>query len=545
MTEQPAYAFEYADSQPFAEELEEWFQYSEFDRVMLTGMRLSFEQRWAEFCARQSPVPDGLLWTTADHDLRKSFLSQTLDDLNDHDLFARVGALEAICYVVTGVWGLTAGKAVDYYPENMTARMTAETPKFKSLQITWMESNVSLLQESSGVSALHKYFCQIFDKTRTDSEVVESENASPVYVAVAEREANLILTALYVIVEVGRRQEAQDVKVTPIRDEVSELHPNLLVFLVEVIARLRWDESASIPLTRIILLFWKLLLLCFGGSESLEKAKVALEPWLEKETDIASRRTPFLTASPLDYHVFRQEITSKYPAYNPPPPVVPLELENNSILPPLPFDPSRVNSSAGAFSGIGPSISSDNGSILHQSVHIATPAPSPPPSPVGPGGKAGKKQNYQTNQNFPFMYPPLDQSSNDIGGKGTTERQDVKVGKKWEGSDVPASIIEAGKLFSSHVKMTRGIRQLWEERERFMKYDRGWNLEDSANRSRRDTPDDLAEDVQDLGLSDKEKREEEWSPGKETENEDVQQRLNAVESFYVSLYPFAMAWLQC
>jgi hypothetical protein len=327
----------------------------------------------------------------------------------------------------------------------------------------------------------------------------------------------------------------------------ASLRPSLLVTLVEIIARLRWDDSASVPFTRvcpstshqsshfkiiqIILLFWKSLLLVFGGSESLAIAKAELEPPLEVPDDQGSRRTPFLTASPLDYHIFRQEIISKYPAYNPPPPLVPLELENNSILPPLPNHPSRLTSVNGLFSG-GPSAVSGSGSILHQSVHIATPAPSPPPSPIGPGGKAGKKQNYQTNQNFPFMYPPLDDSSNSIGGKGTSELQDTLVGKKWKGSDVPASIIEAGQLFSSHVKMTRATRQLWAERERFMKFERGWNAEEMANRL---AGLDIDSDVESSTESSPERnqRKDEDQPVNETDNEDVQRRLDAVEAFYV------------
>ena len=194
-----------------------------------------------------------------------------------------------------------------------------------------------------------------------------------------------------------------------------------------------------------------------------------------------------------------------------------------------------MNSTSGIFCGVAPSISSGNGSILQQAVHIATPAPSPPPSPAGPGGKAGKKQNYQTNQNFPFMYPPLDDSSNRIGGKGTTERQDTLVGKKWEGSDVPASIIEAGKLFSTHVKMTRAMRQLWQEREHFMQYDRGWNSEDAAHFPD-NISDDLPDDFEHLDLSgDEGKAETKPKPvEKETDDPDIQRRLDAVDSFYVS-----------
>jgi hypothetical protein len=535
--EQPAYAFEYADAQSFPDELDEWFQYNAFDRVMLMGMKATFNKKWPTFSQQRQRDTPGLSWLDASKDLRRSFIAQALEDLQLAEVPARLEALESICYLVTGVWGLSGGRVAPDYSSDGNSDSAAETPMLKSMQIQCIEQNVSLLQECSGVTALIQYMCRLFDKTRSalgsDSSDVDYERISPGDIAPPEREANLVLTSLYFAVEVGRRQQARDPQCSSIRDALDSSNPSLLVSIVEIIARLRWDESANIPLTRILLLLWKSLLLVFGGTDDLKRAKEVLEPAVS--VDDPKRRTPFLHASPLDYHLFRQEITSKYPAYNPPPLVVPLEMENNSILPPLPHNAAKMSSSSGIFSGVAPSVSGGNGSILQQAVHIATPAPSPPPSPAGPGGKAGKKQNYQTNQNFPFMYPPLDDSSNRIGGKGTTQRQDALVGKKWEGSDVPASIIEAGKLFSTHVKMTRAMRQLWQEREHFMQYDRGWNSEDAAHFPD-NISDDLPDDFEHLDLSgDEEKAEPKPKPvEKETDDSDIQRRLDAVDSFYVS-----------
>ncbi|PYH82287.1 putative pheromone-dependent cell cycle arrest protein Far11 [Aspergillus uvarum CBS 121591] len=529
--EQPAYAFEYADAQPFVEEIEEWFQYNEYDRAMLVGMKWSFEHKWHTFCEDRSVDPSQQYWLAAPRDLQKAFMSHIVDGLGESTGLVRFEASEALCYAVTGVWGITAGEVAPDYPGGVSPP-GAEIPENKSLQVKWIEHSVHLLHECGGVQALLDCLCRVFERHRSSSsqgpEGAGPDSANSAYM---EREANLLLTPLYFIVEVARRQEILDPKNASLRETLMQLEPNLLVFLVEIIARLRWDDSANIPLTRIILLFWKTILLFFGGSSKLKEVKTALEPAFEARENASPRRTPFLTASPLDYHNFRQEITSKYPAYNPPPPVVPLELENNSILPPLPQHPSRINTSNGPFSGVGPSVAGGSGSIIHQSVHIATPAPSPPPSPIGPGGKAGKKQNYQTNQNFPFMYPPLDDSSNDLGGKGTTELQDVLVGKRWEGSDVPASIIEAGKLFSTHVKMTRAMQQLWEERERFMKYDRGWCPNETFPSTEFET-EELADEMRNLGFSVRERSGVDQPSDKETENEDIQQRLDAVESFY-------------
>jgi hypothetical protein len=255
-----------------------------------------------------------------------------------------------------------------------------------------------------------------------------------------------------------------------------------------------------------------------------------------------------ITASPLDYHLFRQEITSKYPAYNPPQPLLPFELENNSILPPLPAPSNRAPSSHGPLSGIGPAnFNSTGGSIIHQPVHIATPAPSPPPSPAGPGGKAGKKQNYQTNQNFPFLYPPSD-AANTGDSQGSLSAHKNLIGNPWEGSDVPESILEAGELFANRTRMTRATRQLWDERERFIRFERGWeNPTKLKTRSNGDL--DSKEDSSKMDLKSDDSNGESI-PGDEkhpqldfpdkSQPDDipvlqpgVQRRLDAVDQFYV------------
>lgn len=157
-------------------------------------------------------------------------------------------------------------------------------------------------------------------------------------------------------------------------------------------------------------------------------------------------------------------------------------------------------------------------------MHIATPAPSPPPSPAGPGGKAGKKQNYQTNQNFPFLYPPLDDSSSWAGGKGSMGLQEILGKKKWDGSDIPTSILEAGTLFASRMRMTRAMKQLWQERERYMKYERGWGAAE------------VDDDVEPLNSAEKlehGKNQTEGAHGNGMRHKEVKRRLIAVEEFYV------------
>lgn len=100
--------------------------------------------------------------------------------------------------------------------------------------------------------------------------------------------------------------------------------------------------------------------------------------------------------------------------------------------------------------------------------------------------------------------------------------QDVLVGRKWQGSDIPTSILEAAELFSGRMVATRALKQLWEERVDFMKFERGWTgAEDD-------------EDVRPMKLesSGGEKKADE-SP--KNYDGSVTERLQAVEDFYVSI----------
>ena len=126
-----------------------------------------------------------------------------------------------------------------------------------------------------------------------------------------------------------------------------------------------------------------------------------------------------------------------------------------------PYDGLSGNHCTAGANGI---LGGTTSSILNQPVHIATPAPSPPPSPVS--GKGARKQNFQTNQNFPFLYPPRDSSASSVWGKVEVGGVDV--------TSMPESILEAGELFQRRVRVTLAMRHLWKEREEFLRHERGW-----------------------------------------------------------------------
>lgn len=517
------YAFAYHDASSLQDELEEWFTYSVEEQAMLLKAHTSFAQEWGTFCGSENTNYEdgGLDWTKADQQQQKDFVQHLLGELKPSASPTALNKLEALVYVLLGCWHESAGlPSSEIDLEDLEARdskpsdgHTIGTYDKSGHQVELIRENVRLCIDLGGLPDLIRQLrsvclraCGVEAETNGVREGRDAER----------RELWCSMTVVYVILEVARIEEMEKQDLT-IRSAIIGLEePGLLMLLVEIISKLRWDDSIALSMSKIGLLLWKAVLVTFGGLGDVEKAKDSFKDKTAETED--TKGHPLITASPLDYHLFRQEILSKYPAYNPPPPIFPLEPENNSILPPLKNHPNKVAGNHIFGSGLG-DMTGSTSSILHQPVHIATPAPSPPPSPAGPGGKGGKKQNYQTNQMFPFLYPPLDETSNKLGGKGSTDLQDLLVGRKWEGSDIPASILEAADLFAKRMRATRAMKQLWEERVRFMKYERGWSgIGENA-------------DIEELSLEPKDDTKETPAPGS------TEERLNLVEDFYVRTLP--------
>ncbi|KAL1868315.1 hypothetical protein VTK73DRAFT_3748 [Phialemonium thermophilum] len=475
-SEPVAYDYTYSDMGPVEEEIDEWFGYNFWQWVRLTAAQQNFYAEWSTM------FEDERHWTDASEEDRRAFMNQLLEGLQAPSPAGRSSCVGALAYVVLGRWMDTIDDPKLPGPGGPQVRSVASQS-----QLAAIKAGVELLAECGGIST-------VWDATRQAFEYIWSDDVQELPAGGLQGrqdELTNLMTILYMAVQ---ETLSDPFGLPSVQSQLLALEPGLLQFLFDATTRLRWDEAGILPQTQVLLLFWKSLLLTFGGSKELEEAKRAT-----CETDLEMKDKSIITASPLDYHIFRQEITSKYPAYVPPRPVIPLEAEHTSILPQLPNHPTRNTGANGIIPG--PHSSQSGGaSILHQPVHIATPAPSPPPSP-GIGGKGVKKHNYQTNQNFPFMYPPLDASSSNTGGKGGAALQDLLVGRKWEGSDIPASILEAGELFSQRVRMTRAIRQLWEEREKFLKFERGWDAPDDELIDELDLSSLTLEEKEELGLS--------------------------------------------
>ncbi|KAF2428062.1 hypothetical protein EJ08DRAFT_636846 [Tothia fuscella] len=551
------YAFVYKDAASLPEELEEWFAYSVEERARILKTQSSFAAEWA---AHNNWVFTGdeegaLDWMRTSEEKRLEFMKRLLQGLLSEDLDRRLRNLEALVYLMLGCWRETAGIGIglnthsrdsswgsssggkdnvkstaetantDFTPPSSEAESSPDAERQKAikaayiksgLQMEWIKKNVTMLFDLKGVQPIFEAVRMTClrectpDPSKYDNTAVQKE--------AEQRETWCALTVLYVCIEIARSATDERQRLA-FRADLLTLDPNLLVFLGEIINKLRWDttiqgvlqrrdprepNAEKGPSTKLLLLTWKSVLVCLGGLDDVEKAKDSFR----EDPEDPGCKGPLITASPLEYHSFRQEISSKYPAYSPPPPLFPLDPDQKSFLPPLRVQPTKPQQPTTTVP-----THQYGTSILHQPVHIATPAPSPPPSPQV-GGKGGKKQNYQTNNQFPFLYPPLDESSNRIGGKGSTDLQDLLVGRKWEGRDIPTSIFEGAELFARRVRGTRALKQLWGERAEFMKFERGWSgVEDD---------DDVGIEALNLD-ADKKARKFDGS---------VEDRLQVVEDFY-------------
>lgn len=161
--EQRAYAFQHADAQSFAEEIEEWFQYSEQDATMILSAKDTFEQKWRSFSESHKELADeDSTWINVSDDVRKNILLSVLSSLNHYDPLIRIESLEVMFYILGGTWAITAGLE---RPDGAEGRSTDEDVDNRSnaVQLEWMHRGADLLLECSGLQTLLDCMKTVFD----------------------------------------------------------------------------------------------------------------------------------------------------------------------------------------------------------------------------------------------------------------------------------------------------------------------------------------------------------------------------------------------
>ncbi|KAH0075192.1 hypothetical protein KCU66_g21468, partial [Aureobasidium melanogenum] len=326
------YDFEYRDSQSFPVEIEEWFTYSEKERSKLRQINAAFDHAWKAHTA-QDPVPD---WT-ASPQLGMNFVANLLHDLQLGSPHQQNQALQVLTYISLGTWEETAGRETlnPFFAVlgSNQPQVTDGLPNYAgaTFQIQIMINTLCMLAQQGAVPLVYSLMKSVCERDLTAS--AQNEDTSNSKYAEGDESIDVwcTLTLIYLFVELSRIAEGTpDAQV--LHRELALIKPDLLVTCANIVAQMRWDDFAPVPQTKIFLLLWKTILISFGGVEKADKVKSSFQ---ENVGEKDERGHPLITASPLDYHLFRQEITSKYPAYQPPPPLFAFEPENNTILPPL------------------------------------------------------------------------------------------------------------------------------------------------------------------------------------------------------------------
>lgn len=262
-----------------------------------------------------------------------------------------------------------------------------------------------------------------------------------------------LLTVVYFTVSV-----ALDAQVAPLWI-LAALEKNAIA---EIILQLcaTCAPSPSLHTRHCLLLLWKLILLECGGSRHLKLAdEYMAESYGVAEMATRKNCSKALICSQLDFVTFSEDLHDKYPLMNTrptgPDSSTALHRDREEFMATMAYSGSISNLISIPRTN---KLHSIYGSMPSQTLHIATPVPSPPstPSDFMSGGEKIRKQ-YHVNQGMPYVYP-LDQNH-----------------------EIPEAISEANDLFHESVYESYLVKRLKLERARFLARERGISEKLSAD----------------------------------------------------------------
>ncbi|KAK0556361.1 Factor arrest protein 11 [Tilletia horrida] len=387
-------------------------------------------------------------WIHLPYLVRKKTFLALLATLEVREPVARVRASRALLYLLQGAFADTTS------PEH---------------QLHWIQENARMVRAVGGVGEIfhalkvtiwkHEWLGSLpdfipapvdADMSTGDAEPqpLMTPQAKAEYMDEINLELALHFAQLYVLMETGRGDEEWG-------DELMSLDPPMPIYLMNLLASLREKNAKGFPVKKLLLLTWKTILACFGGQSDLARCKQlareieGLPPAQDQKAKAVKTKS-----SPSDIKTFQEEITVKYPSYQPPPKQLgelPLEQIASAITPIPQRRPFGMLDGPGgtSFSGPGggnnghqPSINGfqgPNGGHAGNNASPGTPAPTPPPSPKP------NKLKFQTDQSRPFVFP----YSLSVQGPRT----------------VPYAIEEAGRLYRTHMHVSLEMWQMWRVRE--------------------------------------------------------------------------------
>lgn len=149
--ESAAYDFQYTDTAPHAEEIDEWFSYQSGQLAILLNARQAYESQWEhDLAAKEEEVT----WDEAPEDVRSTFIRQALYELMSTDSSVCSAAAGKIVYLALGRWADTSGQPVG----DMTELRTVAT----TTQLAAIKAGVKAIAELGGIPAVwHALRCAL------------------------------------------------------------------------------------------------------------------------------------------------------------------------------------------------------------------------------------------------------------------------------------------------------------------------------------------------------------------------------------------------
>ncbi|KAK9478889.1 hypothetical protein V1514DRAFT_330058 [Lipomyces japonicus] len=434
----PELQYEYSDTDSLQVEVEEWFAYA--NNLVLAECLVE----------ARSPSCSKLLkswWEMPESDKVRYVQVEAgkLQSHDDGDEESKRASLLRIFYVVIGLFDQLGSDQV-------------EDEEIMAKQLSSIQDNTKTAWHAGLLPTIYEFIV-----TTIGSSGSQTRHGKELFLA---------LTVFYLLIIF--RHENEFVV------ELDSLLPPVLPFFISQISRFKIptagaddghdinhnndDGEEDMPIRNMVQVTWKLVLCLFGDSAAYSAAKQHAWTLAGLPASAAVRKpVDVVTASPLGYEQFRQDVRFRFPGYTPPP--VPFLQQQQR---------SSITAVTGATSANTSMTSADT--LPYSSVHVATPAPSPPPSPPPQSSFKPKKSIFQPDRTFPFLFPPppVAQSPSVPGTVDTSDHNNKHGAEVDTDGVVPVSIREADQIFSKHTRTSLPVVQLWRERDEFMKRERGW-----------------------------------------------------------------------
>jgi hypothetical protein len=243
-----AYDFAYGDMGPLAEEIDEWFPLLQTqDHVnQLQYLRVKFRHVWRQVLSGNGQggpwgpeTTEDVPWNDASAEARNRFVSLVLEEMQSQDEGRRQPAVCATTYLVLGNWAENGSTQAN------SAAGKASRHVATRWQLDAMTDAIGTLAAYGGIPIIWRALVDVFERFWSP----DLQAKTPAEYESMDLELNNLLTIMYMAIQMVISSDTNETA-EPRRQLVS-LDPPLEIFMLGVTAKLRWDESETLPTTQV------------------------------------------------------------------------------------------------------------------------------------------------------------------------------------------------------------------------------------------------------------------------------------------------------